>query len=82
MIWLGSRFSRIIFMSFSVAGSMRSMAIAGDVLLSVGAATAVGGLVWLLLTRRANASAAASHGRFSLGAFTSQGFGIQGRVVF
>lgn len=38
--------------------SYTNMALAGDVLMGVGAAAAIGGLVWLLLWRRANRDAA------------------------
>lgn len=52
------------------ASTVESRAIAGDVLVGVGAAAAVGGLVWLLLTRRAirrNASASSTT-RLNIGA--------------
>ena len=58
------------------------MAIAGDVLLGVGAVAAVGGLVWLLLSRRSARLGASSRGLAALSLMPSASGGLMLQTSF
>ncbi len=66
------------------ASSVQATALAGDVLVGVGAAVAVGGLIWLLLARRNRdtSSAAASRLRFGASPMGDSGLMLQGSASF
>ena len=58
-----------------------SIAVAGDVLMGIGAAAAIGGLIWLLVARRSGSGQASATRSFSLSP-TRRGAMIQAELRF
>lgn len=61
---------------------MRNMAIAGDVLVAVGAAAAIGGLIWLLVARRSSSGRESSTSSISISPMGSSGVLLQTQLLF